>query len=276
MPKISIIIPIFNAEKQITACVNSLLKQTIKDIEVIFVDDHSTDKSIISIKQFLQNQTTSISFKFLETASNVGPGLARNMGIEASTGEYLLFIDADDWVEPTMCESLYKEAVSKNSDISYCNAIAHKGKNSWMLENPTYNGKKHYLTHYKAYLWTYCFRRQFIVENQILFPCERSAEDSYFIACSILLCNKMAKVSKELYHYILYSTSISHKCDFSRYKQKASVFNKLLRFAEKHNLINQYRWQLYYIYLKKVILTSIKDIFLNIKNHIFKKLKIEY
>ena len=99
MIKVSVIVPVFNARDYIIPCVESLVNQTLDDIEIIFVDDHGTDGSIIAVVQFLEGYAGRKQVRFVETPVNSGPGVARNVGIEAATGEYLAFVDCDDWVE---------------------------------------------------------------------------------------------------------------------------------------------------------------------------------
>lgn len=266
MAKVSVIIPVYNAKENIIACIDSLLNQTLRDLEVILVDDNSSDNGIEQAQNHLSQTPSEIQFKFLKNSSNLGPGLTRNMGLKEAQGDYVIFLDADDWADASMCEKLYQKATKEGADISYCNALAHKDGVTQLLPNPNFKGKEYYLTHFKAYLWTYCFRRAFIADNGIEFPTGKSSEDTYFITCAILASQKMAKVEEALYHYIYYTSSISHKRDLTRWKHKLATFNKLMKWSKEKGYMKQYRCQLYIIYLKKAILTSIKDFLINLFN----------
>lgn len=127
MPKISVIIPVYNAEKYIEDCILSVLNQTEKDIEVIAVDDGSTDGSNIILQRLRESDKRLLVFN----EKNQGQPTARNIGIDNAKGEYVLFVDADDTIEPTMAEIMYNEAVEKNADVvvcSYNNIHTYKNK----------------------------------------------------------------------------------------------------------------------------------------------------
>jgi|GEM_PF-6723516 len=119
MKKISIIIPMFNAEAYVEKCVESLINQTIKDdIEIIIINDGSTDNSLEIVKKFNGNGV------IIKTISNKGPSGARNIGISIAVGEYIMFVDSDDWVDNIICEALLNAIESSNADFvvcDYCN-----------------------------------------------------------------------------------------------------------------------------------------------------------
>ena len=110
---ISIIIPVYNAEKYINDCFESILSQTLKNFEVIFVDDGSTDSSA----EILKRLASEFVFVRVLTQDNAGPGSARNIGIKEARGEYIVFIDVDDRIEPEYIENLYNGIISKKSDL---------------------------------------------------------------------------------------------------------------------------------------------------------------
>lgn len=112
-PKVSIIVPIYRVEKYLNTCVDSLLNQNLQDIEIILVDDGSPDKSGEIADTYAQKEKR---VKVIHQ-SNSGLGPARNTGIKAATGEYIGFVDSDDWVKPGMYETLYETAVKENADI---------------------------------------------------------------------------------------------------------------------------------------------------------------
>lgn len=115
MIKISIIVPVFNTERYLELCLNSIRKQTLKDIEVIVVDDGSTDNSPIICEKYIED----VRFKIFHN-SNKGVSATRNFGIEQSTGKYCMFVDSDDWIDATMCEDLWNEACRTKADLVIC------------------------------------------------------------------------------------------------------------------------------------------------------------
>ncbi|NCA78854.1 MAG: glycosyltransferase [Sphingobacteriia bacterium] len=261
MPKVSVIIPVYNVADKIIRCIDSLLAQTLEDVEFILVDDHGQDNSIDMAKQHIANHKQVNQFVFTETPVNSGPGIARNVGMELAKGDYVAFCDADDWVEPTMLEQLYKVTETNRQDFVYCDAVQHIGVQQNLLVNLDFKSSKYYLTHFVAYLWTYLFKRDFLVLNHVSFASSRSSEDSCFIASCILLAEQVTHIKQALYHYVVYSKSVSHKVDKSRFAQKKIAFSHLFRFAKEHDLMKTYRWQLYFVYFKKAIVTSIIDYF---------------
>jgi len=275
MPKISIIIPVYNAEKHILKCINSLLNQTLFDLEVILVDDHGFDNSIELVKKHIKNHERKDMFRFTATEHNSGPGAARNIGINLAQGEYVAFVDSDDWIESDMYSELYEAVDLQNTDVCNCYAWLDdaQSKKSRVLKNPTLSGgdfcdedKAAFLTDYVAYLWTFIFRRSFLFENKITFPPEKSAEDSYFIACCILCAKGMSQVPKALYHYVLHADSLSQSKNKFRHKDKLKAFERLFDFAKQRNMYLLFRPELDFVYVKKAYLSSCFDYLKNSKN----------
>ena len=113
MPQVSVIIPIYNSEKYLHECLDSVINQTYKDIEIILVDDGSTDKSSSICDEYAKKDER---IKVFHTSNN-GPSHARNIGIDNATGEYIVFQDSDDYIELNMIEDTVKEALKSDSDL---------------------------------------------------------------------------------------------------------------------------------------------------------------
>ena len=122
MPKITVIIPIYNAELYLERCIDSIVNQSFKDIELICVNDGSTDNSEQIIKKYQDNHNNII----LISKKNEGVSAARNIGLEKSNSDYIYFVDADDWLSPDCLESIYNAAISSQADIIYFNANIYK------------------------------------------------------------------------------------------------------------------------------------------------------
>ena len=116
-PKISVIVPIYNAELYLEQCIESVLNQTLRDIELLLIDDGSTDSSFLICEKY-KKRDNRIQ---LYTNKNVGQGLERNFGIKKSTGEYIAFLDSDDQYKENMLEKLYQRAIETNADIALHN-----------------------------------------------------------------------------------------------------------------------------------------------------------
>ena len=103
MPKISVIIPVYNTEKYLEQCLESVINQTYKDLEIICVNDASTDNSFDVINEYSKKDSR---IKYINFETNKGVSAARNVGLEAATGDYICFIDSDDWIEQTQTETM--------------------------------------------------------------------------------------------------------------------------------------------------------------------------
>lgn len=126
MPKVSIIVPIYNVEKYLDRCMSSLLNQTLKDIEIIMVDDESPDNCPQLCDEYARkDERVKVIHK-----KNGGLGLARNSGLEIATGEYVAFVDSDDFVDINMYQELYSTADSYDSDIVYCGFYEYKNESN--------------------------------------------------------------------------------------------------------------------------------------------------
>ena len=121
MIKVSVVIPIYNAEKYLEQCIRSVMEQTLKDIEIILIDDGSTDGSAEICNKFV-SEDKRIIYYYKE---NEGLAAARQDGIERASGEYVGFVDSDDWVEPDMFEKMYLAGKSNDSDVVLCNAFEY-------------------------------------------------------------------------------------------------------------------------------------------------------
>lgn len=129
MPKISIIVPIYNTEKYLQRCIDSILNQTFKDFELILVNDGSTDLSGKIIEDYARKD------KRIKTLhiENSGQGAARNRGLDIATGDYIGFVDSDDWIHQDMYQVLYRECRNQNTQICQIN---HMNAKDFILDSP--------------------------------------------------------------------------------------------------------------------------------------------
>ncbi|MCL2027255.1 MAG: glycosyltransferase [Bacteroidales bacterium] len=267
MPKLSIIIPVYNASKTIVKCVDSLLRQTFADMEVIIVDDCGQDDSIKIIQNHIENHSQKNRFRFAQTPVNSGPGAARNVGLKMAQGEYVAFVDSDDWVEADIYETLYETATQHSADLCYCNVFWEdlNRKKQRVLPNTPIVNKRDFLANFKCQFWSYIYRREFLDKFNITFSKEKGVEDNYFLACCILCAERIAYVDKPMYHYTFYPNSLSNNRDEKRYLDKLSVFSQLFDFSKTHHFYDEYKQELQFIYLKKVFLVSTLNYLTNAK-----------
>lgn len=265
--KISIILPVYNVASYVNRCLDSLLSQTLQDIEVIFVDDRGSDNSIDVIHNYIVSHHLELHWHVIASPQNSGPALARNLGLSTVQGEYIAFVDADDWIEPNMMQTLYDTAIEYQADICSSAAILDypNGSHKTML-NPyvgsgtiTTKKRKYLLRHYVSNFTTMLFKRDWLNQYQLQFPNAKSGEDSSFMGQCYLVANNIAQLNDTFYHYVIHSASISHRKGVFRGMEKHKAFSALFHFAQNNQLMHQYRWSLYWIYIKKVIITSIAD-----------------
>ena len=268
MPKVSIIIPVYNARDYIIPCVESLINQSLDDIELLFVDDHGTDDSMDAVRRFSEGYGGKKQFRFLGTGSNAGPGVARNVGIDAAQGEYIAFVDSDDWVESEFCASLYKAASRKNADLAYCNLRQDNLRDGSSVEvlHPdvssgafTEKRRKQFLTHFVPFFSTFLFRREFLLRNGLRFPETRHGGGGGFLASCVLAAERIANVQKPLYHAVQRSRSLSTKIDPAKYLQTLGAYDSFLSFARQHDLYAGNKAEIDFLYIKESFLKAARD-----------------
>ncbi|MBQ4071959.1 MAG: glycosyltransferase family 2 protein [Clostridia bacterium] len=240
--KISVVIPIYNAGEYLRPALDSVIDQTLKEIEIICVDDGSTDDSLEIIKEY-QKMDERIR---IVTETNAGPALARNNGIRRARGEYIAFLDADDFFELDMLELMYNEAVAHDLDIvladydTYNNHkaafekavpaehehIYRKGEVTSKNENPN-----EIFSSTNGSAWNKLFKTQFVIEKNLLFLTEvKMYEDVYFITTALSLAERVGKVHKTLIHHRIYSEQARARLFKKYYTQIPEIYAKIKEF----------------------------------------------
>lgn len=218
--KISIIVPIYNTEKFLSRCVSSILGQTYKNIEVILVDDGSTDTSLELCHHFnSQDDRVKVFHR-----DNAGAGAARNFGIEQATGNYIGFVDADDWVDSDMYQYLYDLMMQYNADITICEHIRCKDENESKeilsrveknkIELIEYDRDSYIKKYMKIgsqsieyYPWNKLYKKSLLTNEQ--YPVNCTTEDVVGTYKAILKANKIVYSSKVGYLYFYNRDSVS-------------------------------------------------------------------
>ena len=212
MTKVSIIIPVYNAEKYLGKCLESLLSQTLQEMEIICVDDGSSDGSPEILKRFQERDGR---VRIL-TQENQYAGAARNNGMKEAQGEYLLFLDADDFFENTLLEKVYNQGKKMEADIVLFGAKQYNDKTgivspaSWYFkrdalprENP-FSGKTENTDVFALVTpapWTKLFRREFVEKQGLSFQGLQNSNDVYFVLTALALAEKITYVDEELVFY---------------------------------------------------------------------------
>ena len=212
MAKVSIVVPIYNVSKFLPECLDSIKKQKLKDIEVILVDDGSTDNSLDIIKSYVKKDKR---FKFI-TKKNSGYGNSMNRGMAMATGEYIGIVESDDYIDKNMFYDLYKTAKKFDADVvksDYYEFSTSNGKkkqryintvfNTKFYNRPIYRFENDIIFHFQMNTWTGIYRTDFIRENNIRHNETPGAsyQDNGFFFQTISIANPVVFVNKAYYHY---------------------------------------------------------------------------
>ena len=209
--KISVIIPVYNAEKYLKQCLYSITNQTLSDIEIICIDDGSTDNSLC-ILEYLSKEDKRV--KSFSMSSNSGSGPARNKGLEIATGEYISFVDSDDFImEKTAYEKIYNFAFQKNADIAsanlkYYNTEKDRFQKNFFCKEILDNSPG--LPQNYGIPWYFqknLFKRDFLVKNKIEFPNYKRGQDPVFLAAALVNVNVVHYLPMDFYAYRLSSSN---------------------------------------------------------------------
>ena len=246
--KVSVVMPIYNADDYIRPAIETVLNQTLTDFEFICVDDGSTDKSLQIVKEYANKDER---IKVIEM-NHVGISTARNKGFLKTEGEYVIFLDADDFYESTLLEKLYNAAKEQELDIVATGFDLYDNKKARFIKSPeeehgnifahgTVASKKEYpdfiLQSTTGYVWNKLFRTEFLKEKEILFAPELYVfEDVYFVCCALSLADRVARVYDVLVHHRIYQLQHRAKIFRKHYDQVPVVYIKVKEFLMRHGM----------------------------------------
>ena len=217
MVKVSIITPVYNVEACIERCVKSVMSQTCKEFEFLLIDDGSKDKSIDIAKSLLED--SDINYRII-TQKNSGVSTARNEGIKQAIGEYITFLDSDDYIDSTFIELMVKKAELTNCDVVFCDYSEVDADGNILVKNRT-KYLSDFITGREAALKQLAdeitigmrsgiYKTSIIKNNNIFFDTNRKyGEDMVFIVKTLLEANKVISVNKVLAFYVIWSNSVT-------------------------------------------------------------------
>ena len=250
MPKLSIIIPVYNVEKYLPKCLGSILEQPFKDLEVICVNDGSTDDSLDVLQKIKKNDDRVV----IIDKKNEGSGIARNIGLSTAQGEYVYFIDSDDWLEDDVLAKIIAKADELQTDILVFGGLSYyngKGQNGAYSKNKLpkkYFGKvvsakniKKDIFKFPSTAWTKLYRRSFLIKNEIKFQNIRAGQDQLPFFHSMITADRIAILPENIYCYQKNRegsvTSVKKKKSFS----PIYVFYGIEEMLEKTGMMEEYR-----------------------------------
>ena len=210
--KVSILVPIYNVEKFFSRCLESLFNQTYQNIEYVFVNDCTPDNSMVVLHNFMEKYPSRAKLvRIIENTNNCGIAIVRNTLIKNATGDYVLFVDSDDWIEEDMVEKLVDKAIQTDADVVGCDYYED-------YPNKAVLCKQHYptdrieamkamtLLKIKGVLWKLLISHDLIVKNNLSFIPEIHFGEDYIFCCKLFFYAKsISNVDEALYHYVQYN-----------------------------------------------------------------------
>lgn len=255
--KVSIIVPMYNTKPYVQRCLESLINQSYKNIEIIIVDDNSTDGSYDIIESYLQEYPHLI--KYFKNEQNSGVGFSRNLGIEISTGKYISFVDSDDWIDTDFIIKLVLSIEKNKADIAIAGIMndfdyynMSTKRYSYMYEN-TINGKYALNLLSKSFnndiyltpmVCGKLYEKEFILKNNITFNARSYYEDDIFTFEAFYLSKKIVIYPETFYHYFQRGSSITHTFSKKHITDLKQAFEYLDSFMYAQNMSNEHKYLL--------------------------------
>lgn len=270
MPKVSVIIPVYGVEKYIERCARSLFEQTIDDIEYLFIDDCSPDKSVEILKHVLEEypqRKDQVVIHRME--QNSGQAKVREWGMRNATGEYVIHCDSDDWVDVDMYEKMYKKSVSADYDIVVCDyyesdGISHVRKNEYISDKVEETMSSILLKKTHSVLWNKLVKKS-IYNNEIIYPIANNAEDYALLVQLAYHSKSFGYVNEPLYFYFYNTSSLTKVMTnenlINRFNQSVSNIGIVESFLRKNQSLAKYSDELDCIKVieKEILISSSFD-----------------
>ena len=277
-PKISVIIPVYNVEQYLRECLDSVVNQTFRDLEIICVNDGSTDGSPAILEEYSSKDNRIVVIN----QENSGQSVARNNGLKIATGEYVVFLDSDDYMELNLCELAYQKAQLSGADITmyFFDTFGENYMNVSAIDTipedeiVIRDRKIDAVNDNNNVIWNMLYKRSFLQTNNIFFLENVIFEDVHFSVKCACLCNKISVLRKRLVHYRIGCGYSTDKKQSEKQIQRIIMYNHLIDDLRKIDSSSDFLVKLYqkkwgslystYYYgiprcLRKIMLKSIDD-----------------
>ncbi len=252
MPKVSVIVPVYNVENYIEKCLESLVNQTLQEIEIIVVNDGSTDGSQTIINKYTDKYENKVK---CYTKENGGLSDARNYGLKYATGEYIAFLDSDDYVDVTLYEKMYKKAIEEKCDYVECDFIWKYNNREKKDIGYRYINKHEMLSTARVVAWNKLIKRELINQKQIQFPKGMRYEDVEFFYKLLPYINGFGFVNECLIYYVQRGNSIVNTQN-ERTSEIFRVLENVINYYKEKGLYNEYETELEYTYTRLLLCSS--------------------
>ena len=264
MPKVSIIVPVYNVEKYLNKCLNSLVNQTFKDIEIIIINDGSPDNS----KQIIENYKAKYDniIKVINQ-QNQGLSASRNNGLKIASGDYIIFVDSDDYIELNMVEKMYNKILEEQADVVICgNNVVNE---DYKLISKTFPNK------YESYnfitqmifgnlsAWNKIIRKSILNDSTLLFRKNVWYEDIDFSFKLFLKSKKICILHENLYNYSLRPGSIMSSKNLVKNLDLIDAFDEIISSAKKNNCYEKYYNEIEFLVINHLYISCVVRIITN-------------
>lgn len=261
---VSVVVPIYNVEKYLDKCIESIVQQTYQNIEILLIDDGSTDDSLAKCFAWEKKDARIV----VVSKENEGLGLTRNLGIKMARGEYLVFVDSDDYIHRHMVEKLYLCAIDRNADMVFCDLYTVDGERCVpLISNLDICGSTNYwkervlLTEIPVYAWVKMYKKELFQKHEIWFT-KHFIEDAEILPKLLGVCEKIAQVKEPLYYY---RTDRQDSIMTSKRKQIAEqlpdIFHDIVQHLKKQQLFEKMKQDLEIYLVAKYYRVYYQDIF---------------
>jgi glycosyltransferase involved in cell wall biosynthesis len=290
MAKLSVIVPIYNVEKYLRKCLDSVVNQTLSDLEIILVDDGSPDRCGEICDEYAANDSR---IKVIHK-KNGGLPSARNAALDVATGEWVAFVDSDDWLELDIYEKAVMAGERKDVDILFFNSFRNnvtKETNISLFQNEFFSDDKKYIkslqagviclyftqTHelYYGFPWDRIIKREFIMQNNLYFTDCKAYEDMLYAINCLQFANKIAFIEDRGYHYRFNNTSIGNKYNPNRVAIDREVYQEMFRLAETYKADDNF-YRALYAFIVDSLAMNVSRCFFHKKNQNTLKSKMQY
>ena len=281
-PIVSVIVPVFNTSKYLDKCLESLVNQTLQDIEIICINDASTDKSLKILRSWEKKDER---IKIIDNPKNLQTGLARNNGIKTAVGTYLGFVDSDDYVSKDFYQSLI-DASKMSIDVVTSNLYMKFGKSTEVIRQ--FNSSvdfddqeciKKSIAAYGCRLWASIFKRTYMIKHQFQFAENVFFEDNPIGQCMFLLANHIAVVdnTSPFYYYRLNPTSIIHG-PFSdkKFTDRMKTSMMMIDNFKRYGLSDIYKEEFCYRFYKLFYYNTLSYLFYKKEKYSYRSVKLVY
>lgn len=258
---VSVIIPVYNSANYLDACLDSLVMQTCNSIEIIAINDGSTDESA----QILDEYAKQYPIVRVIHQENHGISETRNLGIKEAKGTYIGFVDSDDYVDVTMFEDMARKAIDEALDVVVCDYVEHVEGNQTLrvhqlpsFDKTTLKDKPNLLFDINASPWNKLYRRAFLIEHNLYFPLKVKYEDTFVLLGALLHASSIGKIDTPYVHYIVHEGSETTIMD-PRVFDILEILHRVNSMYQYDSSYERYKEQLEYFNINRISVYALQQ-----------------